>query len=66
LAKALGIHRNTLRYYMSAYGVSRQFSTLSDIDLDALVRKFKRDKPDAGIMYIVGYLRSHGLRVQRR
>ncbi|TDL26459.1 hypothetical protein BD410DRAFT_705102, partial [Rickenella mellea] len=66
LAKMLGLHRNTLRYYLRLYGVERKFTELSDDDLDKLVRVFKTTKPESGIRYLVGFLRRHGLRVQRR
>ncbi|KAJ7937858.1 hypothetical protein B0H13DRAFT_1852155 [Mycena leptocephala] len=45
LAKALGIHRNTLRNYLKQYGVYKRYSDLSDHDLDILTRQFKRVKP---------------------
>lgn len=65
LAKALGIHRNTLSSYMKIHGVSRKFSDLSDADLDTLVKSFKEQRPGSGLSYLVGFLRRHGLRVQK-
>jgi hypothetical protein len=66
LAEMLGIHRNTLRLYMKHHGVERKYSELTNVDLDLLVTEFKKNKPDSGIRYIVGFLRRHGLRVQYR
>ncbi|KAG1855691.1 hypothetical protein DFJ58DRAFT_622538, partial [Suillus subalutaceus] len=61
LAKTLGVHRNTLRLYMKRHGVERKYSTLTNTDLDLLIKEFKKKRPDSGIRYIVGYLRRHGL-----
>lgn len=66
LAKALNMHPHTLRHELRRHGVTRQFSQLSDSDLDLLVRLYKSTKPDSGLRYLVGFLRYHGLRVQRR
>lgn len=46
--------------------IQRKFANLSNMDLDRLVRTFKTDKPESGIRYLVGFLRKHGLRVQKR
>lgn len=65
LAAILGVHRNTLRAYMKRNNVFKQYSNLSNEDLDVLLRTFKDKKPGAGLQYVVGYLRKIGLRVQR-
>ncbi|KAJ6448596.1 hypothetical protein C8R47DRAFT_1261122, partial [Mycena vitilis] len=66
LAKVLGIHRNTLSARLKEAGVLRKFSCLRKSDLDKLVKGFRNLKPDSGIRYLIGFLRSHGLRVQKR
>jgi hypothetical protein len=66
LAQTLGVHRNTLYHHMKQHGVVRQYSALSNQDLDNLVKIFKRRKPDSGLCYVIGFLRAHGFRVQRR
>ncbi|KAG1722196.1 hypothetical protein EDB19DRAFT_1599614, partial [Suillus lakei] len=66
LAETLGLHRNTLRLYMKAHGITRKYSELTNADLNILVGKFKKKQPDSGIRYIVGFLCRHGLRVQHR
>lgn len=66
LAKAIGVHRHTLRAYLKLHNVEHKFSQLSDKDLDTLVKAFRASKPDSGIRYLIGFLRRHGLRVQRR
>jgi hypothetical protein len=62
LANKLGIHRNTLRYYLKAYNVDNQFSAISDADLDILVKTFRETKPDSGLRYLVGFLVNMGLK----
>lgn len=66
LSEMLGVHRNTLRRYMKCYGVERKYSNLTNVDLDRLVTEFKKERPDSGIRYMIGFLRRHGLRVQHR
>ena len=66
LAKVLKIHRNTLRMYLKKYKVDHNFTNLSDDDLDFLVKSFRAENPDSGIRYLVGFLRCHGLRIQKR
>ncbi|KAJ7243662.1 hypothetical protein C8J57DRAFT_1032475, partial [Mycena rebaudengoi] len=66
LADLFGVHRSTLYRYMKKKGVSREYSTLSNHDLDILVKAFKRDKPESGLRYVVGFLRTRGIRVQKR
>jgi hypothetical protein len=65
LAKLLGIHRHTLRTYLKHYNVDYKFATLSDGDLDILVKVFRSANPESGVRYLVGFLRTHGLRLQR-
>jgi hypothetical protein len=66
LADLIGIHRHTLRWYLKEYGVYERFCTISDDDLDILMKTFKAHKPNSGLRYAIGFLRRHGLRVQRR
>jgi hypothetical protein len=65
LADLLGIHRNTLYSYMKRHGALRQYSTISNANLDNLIRTFKIQKPESGLRYAIGFLRKQGLRVQR-
>ena len=66
LARALGIHRNTLKRKMDESGVYSGYSLIEDMDLDALVRAYKAQKPNVGFRYVRGHLRSVGIRVQKR
>jgi len=66
LAKLLGMHRNTLRFHLKKNNVHYKFSALSDVDLDILVKMFRKAKPESGIRYLVGFLRRHGLRIQKK
>ena len=60
------MHRHVLRRCMKRHGVLPQYSTISNHDLDILTRTFKARRPESGIRYLVGFLRNHGLRIQRR
>jgi hypothetical protein len=51
---------------MKRHNVFRAYANLSNGDLDVLVNTFKARKPESGIRYLIGFLRHHGLRVQRR
>lgn len=64
LAHLLGIHCHTLNHYLRQYNVHHSFSNLTDAELDTLVHTYKRNKPESGIWYLVGFLRAHGFRVQ--
>ena len=66
LAQHLGIHRNTLRRKMKQYGITRSYSKLSNSQLDALVRSFKRSRPQSGFRYVRGFLVRNGVYIQRR
>jgi len=66
LAGLLGISRHTLRARLRENNVDNKFTALSDNDLDLLVRTYRATKPDAGIRYLVGFLRRHGLKIQKR
>jgi hypothetical protein len=50
---------------MKLYGLSRSFIDVSDADLDALIEVFKAEKPNGGLQYLIGFLRCHGLHIQR-
>ncbi|KAJ7727444.1 hypothetical protein DFH07DRAFT_896240, partial [Mycena maculata] len=58
------MHRNTLRNYLKMYGVYERYSNISDRDLDILTRQFKRLKPNSGLRYLIGFLRTHGVKIQ--
>lgn len=66
IADALGMHRNTLRNYLKIHGVYRRFTDISDSDLDILTTHFKRLKPNSGLRYLIGFLKVHGIKVQRQ
>ncbi|KZP06934.1 hypothetical protein FIBSPDRAFT_689740, partial [Athelia psychrophila] len=64
LADIMKVHRNTLHLYMKRHGVLRQYSKLSNADLDKLVKTFKITRPESGMRYIIGFLCYHGYRIQ--
>lgn len=47
------------------HNLVHKFDTISDHDLDTIVKAYKVLKPRAGLRYIAGFLRSVDLRVQR-
>ena len=63
LAHLLGLHRHTVRNYLKRNKVHYGFSDVSDEDLDRLVKTYRKQKPESGIRYLVGFLRTNGLRV---
>ena len=66
VATSLGMHRNSVQKYMRLYKITRQpFSTMSNLQLDSTIKKFKDSHPNAGIRYIRGFLLQQGIRVQR-
>ncbi|KAG1818060.1 uncharacterized protein BJ212DRAFT_1269575, partial [Suillus subaureus] len=64
LADILGAHRNTLHLYMKCHGIQRKYSELTNADLNVLISKFKKRRPDSGIRYIIGHLHRHGICMQ--
>lgn len=66
LASALGIHRHSVRRNLTSYSFKRKFSALTDEQLDIIVRAYKQAKPDSGMRYLIGFLRSHNLNVQKQ
>ncbi|KAF7339237.1 Integrase catalytic domain-containing protein [Mycena venus] len=65
IADGLGMHRNTLQNYLKLYGVYHRYLQISDADLDILTKKFKQGKPDSGLRYLISFLRTHGVKVQK-
>lgn len=65
LAKVIGVHRNTLTRYLKKYKIDYQHSGITDDELDTSVREFREEKPNSGIRYTTGYLRTLGYRIQR-
>ena len=65
LASLLGIHRNTLRYKLRRLGLHKQFSAITDNELDNIIKTYKRLRPTSGLRYTTGFLRCHDLQIQR-
>ena len=65
LATLLGIHRNTLHYKLCALGLNKQFSSLTDDELDHIIKIYKKLRPNSGLQYTAGFLNRHGLQLQR-
>ena len=64
-----GISRWTVSRHIQSYGLQNipHFSVLSDAEIDEIVAEYlSRHGLTTGRTYLAGYLRSLGLRVQRR
>jgi hypothetical protein len=64
LARALKMHPKVLQRKLREIGLQRRFDTLSNEQLDEVVRQFKQEKPTSGLRYAMGYLRSKSIKVQ--
>ena len=65
LATLLGIHWNTLHYKLHALGLNKQFSSLTDDELDHIIKIYKKLHPNSGLWYTAGFLNCHSLQLQR-
>ncbi|KAJ7443602.1 hypothetical protein B0H11DRAFT_2250518 [Mycena galericulata] len=65
LAKALGVHRHTLRKKMRELGIEKRFDDLDDDELDDITRQYKERKPTSGLRYLRDHYRCHGIRALR-
>ena len=68
IARTLGLSDRTLRRRRHEFGMrveGREFSAISDIELDAFIRNILIVTPAAGLRMVQGSLRQHGYVVQR-
>ena len=68
IARMLGVSRWTIHRRVRDMGLTNlvEFTLISDDELDALVSSYiNRHGDNSGQVYIIGYLRSLGIRVQR-
>lgn len=65
LASASGVHRNTIRKYQQLYNIQPRFSVMVNDRLDECIKAFKTERPESGLRYLIGFLQSKGIRVQR-
>ena len=64
-AKAIGIHRHTLRRNMQRYNMQRSFTNLSDHHVDLIVRAFRSAHPATGVRYLRGFLLGQGVQISK-
>jgi len=65
-ARALNVHRHTIENYLQSYKIrKRDYSQISDEELDTLVEEFKQKRPTTGLGYLRGHLLQQGWRIQR-
>ena len=63
IAETLGVSDRTLQRRRHEYGMrveGREFSSLSDAELDDIVRNIHSVAPEAGLLMVQGSLRQHG------
>ena len=65
LAEAINVHPNTLHHQLRMHDLYRRFSEISDSDLDILIHHYKKNKPNSGMCYVIGFLKHHGLCIQK-
>jgi hypothetical protein len=64
LANGLGIHHHTLWNCIKENTILCNYSCISDEELDDFVQNFRKANPESGLRYLIGFLRSQGLRIQ--
>ena len=67
MGKMLGVSESTIRRRLRSYGMSvrQSYANLADSDLDEEVKSVKAMFPQNGYRFVMGILRSRGLRVQQ-
>lgn len=65
LALSLGVGRDLINRIRSKLAIKRSYDGWSDDELDAFVRNVKQERPEIGLKYIWGRLRSLGVKIQR-
>lgn len=68
LARMLHMDRRVVTKNLKDNNVFYKFTSISNAELDKIVRNFRRAKPGSGLGYLIGHLRrcGSGLRIQRR
>ncbi|KAH0834139.1 hypothetical protein J3R83DRAFT_11442, partial [Lanmaoa asiatica] len=61
IAQTLGVHHNTLRRHLQLNGLAKQFSDITNAEIDILVRHYKLGCTNAGLWFVLASLRSHRL-----
>lgn len=66
LASTLGMHRNTLSRKIKEYGLSREYTDITDGELETELRSFRDRHPDAGASCVISHLRDIKIRITRQ
>jgi hypothetical protein len=66
LARKFNMSVKTLKKRMEEADITREYSDISNNDLDDIIRKFRRTKPLLGINYAIAHVANLGIRVQDR
>ena len=63
LSETLDIHRDTLRKRLKENDIKVSYSSISNRRLDKRIRSIREQRPNAGWRYVLGNLRTQGLRI---
>lgn len=66
IARTLGISRDLVYKHMRTHNITRNYSAVTNAQLDVMLKAYRQYRPDSGRSYVAGFLRKHGLRVQRQ
>jgi hypothetical protein len=65
LSRTLRIRRATLHRSITDVGISQAYKELSNDNLDELFKTFKRQKPESGFRYALGFLCNCEIQIQQ-
>ena len=65
IAKFFGASESTIRRRRDEFGMTTDFTSISDDELDCVIKDILASTPNAGESLVIGALRGRGLRVQR-
>ncbi|KAF8546360.1 hypothetical protein OG21DRAFT_1365528, partial [Imleria badia] len=66
LSQTLRVHRSTLHHHLWMNGLSKHYSDITDPELDDVIHHYKCSHPNAGLRFVIAFLKSHGIHVQRK
>ena len=66
LARKIGVSTRTISRRMKEFGIARPaFTKMTNKELDGIMSRYQQWKPSTGTPFKWGFLRDHGIRVQR-
>ncbi|KAH0839475.1 hypothetical protein J3R83DRAFT_286, partial [Lanmaoa asiatica] len=61
IAQTLGMHHNILCCHLQLNGLVKQFSDITNAEIDILIHYYKLEHTNVGLWFVLTSLRSHGL-----